>query len=383
MADTSFGVNHPLARKAWSKMLAAEAITDSYFGRFIPKETVTTKAGKAITRPKVGDKSGLVVLHNDLKKDAGDRIRCGLRVQLQGDGVLGDATLEGNEEGLDFYSDDILIDQLRHAVRVGGKMTEQRVPYNLREESKNGLRDWFAARFDTAAFNQLCGYTPATNLKYTGQNVVLAPTANRYIAASGSGDNDEDLGSSHTFTLDLIDYAVEKATTTSIEAGTGAKIRPLRVNGQDMYVMFLHPYQKTQLRTAAGGRWFDIQRAALEGGEDRGKNPIFNGAIGVYNNVVLHDTDRVTQGVNSSSGAAIPTVRRSIFCGAQALGMAFGGASADGNFEWNEQTFDYDNQFGVKAGSIFGMKKLRFSPEGGTGEDFGTIVVSSYATASA
>jgi N4-gp56 family major capsid protein len=364
-------------------MLAAEAITDTFFGRFIPKETVTNKAGKAMTRPKVGDKSGLVTLLDDVNKGSGDRIRCGLRIQLQGEGVLGDATLEGNEESLDFYSDDILINQFRHAVKISGKMTEQRVPYNLREEAKNGIRDYFAARFDEAAFNHLCGYTPETRMTRTGQNAVLAPTTNRHIVVGNApGSADEAITAADTFNLDAIDYAVEKAKTVSIAAGTGAKIRPIRVKGEDMYVMFLHPYQVTQLRTDSNSKWFEIQKAMLSGQNDRG-NPIFTGALGVYNNVVLHETDRITPGVNGSTGASISTVRRAIFCGAQSLGMAFGKDKSDGNFGWREEMFDYGNQLGVKAGSIFGIKKMRFNPVGGSGEDFGTIVVSSYAAASA
>ncbi len=60
-------------------------------------------------------------------------------MQLSGAGVAGDGTLEGNEEALTTYSDNIFIDQLRHAVRSAGKMTEQRVPFSIREEARAGL----------------------------------------------------------------------------------------------------------------------------------------------------------------------------------------------------------------------------------------------------
>jgi hypothetical protein len=43
---------------------------------------------------------------------------------------------------------------------------------------------------------------------------------------------------------------------------------------------------------------------------------------------------------------------------------------------WVEELFDYENQLGVSAGLIFGMKKTQFNSE-----DFGTIVVPTYAAA--
>jgi N4-gp56 family major capsid protein len=92
----------------------------------------------------------VIQIKEETSKSPGDRITVGLRMQLTGDGVSGDGTLEGNEEALTTYSDNVLIDQLRHAVRSAGKMTEQRVPFSVREESRMGLQDWFAGRMDAA-----------------------------------------------------------------------------------------------------------------------------------------------------------------------------------------------------------------------------------------
>ena len=84
----------------------------------------------------------------------------------------------------------------------------------------------------------------------------------------------------------------------------------------------------------------------------------------------------MTQGVNSSTGASIATVRRAVLCGAQAGVIAFGQDGGPGKMTWVEELFDYENQLGVSAGSIFGIKKTRYN-----GRDFGTIVISTRATA--
>jgi len=56
--------------------------------------------------------------------------------------------------------------------------------------------------------------------------------------------------------------------------------------------------------------------------------------------------------------------------------MAFGRDDGPNRYTWVEELFDYGNQLGVSAGSIFGMKKTRFN-----GADFGDVVMSSYAAA--
>jgi N4-gp56 family major capsid protein len=349
MAGTSYGVNAPEAVKLWRTKLAREALKATWVGKFIGT-----------------DDNSLIQLFDDTKKSAGDRITVTLRMQLTGDGVLGDGTLEGNEESLATYTDNLLVNQLRHAVRSAGKMSEQRIPWKHREEAMNGLKDWWSGRFDVSMFNQLSGYTPQGDTRYTGLQATIAPTSGLVVRPTGSAD--ESLGSTNIFTLDLIDSAVAIAKTTT------PVIRPVRVNGNDMYVCFLHPWQVKSLRSnTATGQWLDIQKAATMGDGSK-SNPIFTGALGVYNNVVLHEAYRVPHGVNSSSGAAITTVRRAVLCGAQAAAIGFGQGYSFESADWNEELFDYGNQLGVEAGFIFGMKKLVFNSA-----DFSTVVISTYS----
>src|SRR5262245_35488429 len=132
----------------------------------------------------------LIQIKPETSKGPGDRVRVTLRMQLTGDGVQGDGMQEGNEEALTTYTDDLLINQLRHAVRSEGKMTEQRIPFEIREEAMMGLSDWWADRIDTWAFNQLAGYTVQTDTRYTGHNSVTAPTRQVW---PGTSANDQSL----------------------------------------------------------------------------------------------------------------------------------------------------------------------------------------------
>ena len=359
MSLTSYGVNDPKAVKLWSKKVFTEALKTCYASRFIGKGS-----------------DNVVQIMEETSKGPGDTITVPVRMQLTGAGVQGDGTLEGNEEALTMFNDKVVIDQLRHAVRSGGKMSQQRVPFNVRNEAKNGLVDWWAGRLDYWFFNVLAGNTAVTDTRYTGNQAVVQPDSNHRLVGDGTvGTADDAITNTMKFQLSHIDKCVELAGTLDQSTAAGlVPLRPINIMGEKKFVMFLHDYQVYDLRTNAGsGQWLDIQKAAMTGGQIS-KNPIYTGALGEYNNTILHKAPRVPTGVNSTTGAAVTTVRRAIFCGAQAGLMAFGQDGGPSKMDWVEELFDYKNQLGVSCGLIAGLKKTQFN-----NNDFGVITVSTYA----
>ncbi len=355
MATTSYPVNDALTVKAWSKRLDVEALKETTFRRFMKD-----------------DPNALVQEKSETRKGKGDAVTFGLRMQLTGAGVVGSNVLKGNEESLTTYSDQLIIDELRHAVSVPGEDTidAQRVPFELREEAYSGLRDWWAGRLDTVMFNHLCGNTAETRSAYIGANSIQAPSTNRWIRAGGVA-NDQSL-STNAFSLSLIDQCVARAKTAT------PMIRPIRGLGAEVdYVCFVHPDQVRSLRSdaATAGGWMDLQKARIQGGE-RDSNNIFTGALGIYNRTMLVESSYIPQAINASTGVSIANTRRAVFCGAQALTFGVGQSYRDTKFTWAEELDDYGKILGVKAGLIFGMKKTRFNSE-----DFGTIAISTYALA--
>lgn len=351
MATTLYATGNALAVKVWAKKLFREALKQTYFSRF---------SGT--------DSSSVCQIRTELNKAAGDRITVGLRMQLTGAGIQGDGTLEGNEEGLITYTDNVFIDQLRHAVRSAGKMSEQRVTFDVRDECRVGLQDWTADRLDTSFFNQIGGNTAQADTRYTGNQATIAPDTAHKVFVNANELTDASISTTSLFSLAVIDKAVEKAVTAS------PLVRPVMVDGNAMYVCFIHPVQVTDLRTTTStGGWLDIQKAAMSGGRI-GDNPIFTGALGVYNNTVLHSAVRIPQAITAATSLVIASTRRAVFCGAQAAAMAYGQMSSDQEMTWVEELFDYGNQLGVSAGLIFGLKKLVFNSA-----DFGTITIPTYA----
>jgi N4-gp56 family major capsid protein len=361
VASTTFATGNNATVKLWAKKLWREALSQTYVSRFMGTGS-----------------DNVIQISEDLSKNSGDRVRTTLRMLLSGDGISGDSTLEGNEEALITYTDDVLVDQLRHAVRSAGKMTDQRISFSIREEARQGLTDWWSDRMDTWFFNQVGGvvYNWGGDTRKTGNNAIAAPTANHHFNANGRNIEaiaggtlvtEGSVGSasgSNKFYLEHIDQLITQAKTIT------PLIRPIRQQGDEFYVLFLHPHQVQDLRREATANtitWYDTQKARVQGGEM--SNGIFTGALGTYNGVVLHESNRVPTGASGS--ATVAKVKRALFCGAQAAQAAFGQGFSTGRMSWTEEVFDYGNSLGVSAGLIGGMKKAQYNSA-----DFGSFVLS-------
>lgn len=357
MAVRTYAVGDAETGKFWNKRLAREAMKQTYISNYIRD-----------------DGNALCELKTDTQKGAGDRITYTLRMQLTGDGVGENETQEGNEEAISTYTDSATLGELSHAFRGRTKITQQRVPFDLGREGNDALSDWWSTRIDVSAFNQLCGNTAQTNQKYTGWNATTAPTSGRQLWALAGGTTDQALTSTNVFTLSMIDKAREVART----GGSGGLVpmRPIKgLPGGAEYVCFIHPTQHTSLRldTSTLG-WMDLQKAMLQGGKGD-DSVVWKGGLGVYNKVLLVEADHVTNGVNSTTSAAITTVKRAVLCGAQALVTGYGKGYGPENWEVKEETFDYGRQYGANGLSVFLFKKAKYNSS-----DFATIVLSSYAT---
>jgi N4-gp56 family major capsid protein len=354
--DTNFAVNHPLAVKLFAKKLYHDIIGESYVGKFMGKSD-----------------SSLIQVKTETQKEAGDKITFGLRSLLTGDGVSEGTTLEGAEEAMVHYNDAVVLGQLRHAVRSAGKMSEQRVPWSVREEARMGLKDWWIERMETIIANQIAGNTAVTDTRYVGHNATSAPTSGRLIVG-GSETAETSLSATTTHAIKLSDLDKAVAIAKTAVSGGRQRIRPIKIAGKDHYACFLHPYQILQLRKDAStqGNLWDVLRSQLTGGDIK-DNPLITGAMFMYNNVVVHEWSYLPATVGASDNTLY---RRGVFCGAQACAVAFGQANGPSKMSWEEELFDYKDKLGVGAGMILGAKKTVFNST-----DFGSIVLAGYAPA--
>jgi hypothetical protein len=144
-------------------------------------------------------------------------------------------------------------------------MSEQRVPFSVRQESMDGLKDWWADRLDTWFFNQAGGFTAQTDVRYTGMQAVLAPDTT-HIFRPNSKTTDESLTTGDEFSLAHIDRMIARAKTFNSAGGGAVPIRPIRYKGGDYYVLFIHPFQTfsapLELQCWRMGRLAEVQASS-------------------------------------------------------------------------------------------------------------------------
>jgi N4-gp56 family major capsid protein len=163
------------------------------------------------------------------------------------------------------------------------------------------------------------------------------------------------LTTANTFQLTFWDTAVRaaKALTTGI--------RPIKINGRDLYIGVMHPSQTTDMRqNTSTGQWLDLEKAALTGG-DIGDNPIWWNSLGMYHGVLMHENTRVTNSV-ANAGTAVANTKRAAFLGAQAAVLAFGRGQGEAQkFRWLEELRDFGRQIGIGVSAIWGLVKVQFN----------------------
>ena len=325
------------------------------------------------------------------QSEKGARAVLTLLADMTGDGIVGDNTLEGNEEALRAYDIVVGLDQLRFANRLAGRLADQKSVVNFREHSRDALAYAMADRMDQLAFLTLSGI--GYNLKNngglrpqmnSGQNLndlafgsdVTAPTSNRhrrFDASNGivAGDVTAVAAAdklSYGAIVDLKAYAKDQY------------IRGLRGAGNDeTYHLFVTPQVMADLKLDS-----DFLANVRQAGVRGPGSSLFSGSSSLMvDGIMVHEfrhvfnTSGATSGSSSNAGSAGykwgagADVNGSacLFCGAQALAMADIGAP-----EIVEDTFDYGNQNGISIGKIFGLKKPKYhSDVTGQSEDFGVI----------
>lgn len=360
MSTTNIPFGDAKAQKKWSAALAQDTIKESYFeARFIGT-----------------DMNNIIQRKTELESDAGDTISFDLSVRLRNKPTYGDARLEGREEQLRFFTDTVLIDQVRHAASCGGKMSRKRTAHDMRKIAKDKLSGYFAQLCDELLFIYLSGARGINedfieDTSYTGfaGNSLDAPDTD-HLLYGGTATSKASITSSDKMTNAVVERAAVKAKMMQARSPTTANMVPIKVGSADHYVLLMSEDQAYDMRTADTNGWLANQRAAAAA-EGR-KNPIFEGSLGMTNNVVLHSHRNVIRFNDYGAGANLPAAR-ALFMGRQAAVVAYG-TTGGMRYTWEEIEKDYKNEPSVAAGFIGGMKKSRFNSK-----DFGVLSIDTYA----
>ena len=338
---TMFLTNNALTRKRFAKDL---------FAVILPAMEYADLVGTG--------SDSIVQMRTELGKGEGDTVTMGIRYPLSGEGRVGNDDIEGHEEALIFKDFSLTIEELNHAVDTGGKMEEQRVPYNLLQEGKSALQDWWGDKLSYMLINHLCG---VTTYRVAGKTFAQNPTAADTGHAMTVNDVVEaSLTSADIMDLSFLDRMKQRA---EIPYTNCLKLRPLKKGGKNYYRVILHNYVFDQLRANTNiAQWGDMLRSA-------GKLAMPNVEI-EYNGMLIGKSERIP--------AVSTNIYRNVFLGCQAACIAWGGAgdSKGTVMAFHPYTRDADRFLMIRGGGILGVKKVVFNSL-----DYGVITGSSYATA--
>lgn len=368
MSKTSFGKMDQLTQMKWGRGVLIEAERSSLVGKFIGSDP----------------ERHIIVKYDDLEKGQGDTLRTALLHTLDDTAVRGDSLLSGKGCKLEFSFEDICIDVTRKAVNWETLMSGQRTPYNLRKLARSQLKNWGARLIDRTFFNHLAGYSPANGNPFLdGNNDICEPSDERICLPNGHEcEDDVNTDPTAVMTLDRISGAV--ALAKNLNGKDEETFRPIQMEGGEYFILFISDEDRLNLRRDPC--WKEVQQFALAGGDIR-NNPLFTGAIGMWDNVLIYDTNRLPNGVAKDDCKPLPNVRRSVLVGAGAMSMAYGGIEGAKGL-WTEEVSDHTKCREVGYTKIWGMKKNRYAPQDACPrgqkfieeqcQDYATLVLPSY-----
>jgi N4-gp56 family major capsid protein len=363
---TNFAALTTNQKTGWSLDLWRQARNMSFINQFLGK-----------------DSNSMIQHITELKKsEKGARAVITLLADLEGDGIAGDRTLEGNEEAMRSYDQIIRIDQLRHANRHEGRMADQKSIVNFRTESRDKLAYWLGDRIDQLAFLTMSGVS--YNMKNSGAARVGSDLPYLEFAADVTAPSSKRYGR-YNNTSKQIEWGTGNGSITTtdtpawelfVAAKAYAKDNYIRgikeKGGEETYHAFLTPTAMARLKLDP--TYLQNLRYAQSRGAG---NELFTGSSVKIDGIYIHEFRHVYNTRLAASGSkwgsgGLVDGEQMLFCGAQAMGMADIGTA-----EWVEKGFDYENQQGISTGKIVGFKKPQFYTQysGSTVEDFGILSI--------
>lgn len=398
MADTSILHANALTQQKWS---------DTHFEIMLENMQFSKQIGT--------DTDSMIIMDKDLTKGPGDKVTMELDMPLSNAGGTDDSDLEGNEEAMVFMNYPVEIHERSNAVKSAGKMSEKRSAVKILSKATFALGRWSAEAVDNDLLWGLSGLGNQNTYAGEGTSSILtinekAPSSSRiyFGGATVAGVVTSETSDSLIGDADGTDYLnylmntkiIDKIKTRAMLAFP--KFRPtVSMNGRFYYAMYLHPWQVDALRAETGASgWAQIEANAnkrgveanrLFGKDGTGRDRIFDGAVGIWNDVILYSYERIetrtggesfddpntaTNIIDDNIVAGTSAVARALFCGAQAGTLAWGQM-------WKRyvKNFDYNRKPGTATDGIYGVSKVRFNDPGAgqaannAQEDFGVWAV--------
>lgn len=346
MAYTEILTTHGLTEEIWDNQIFSEYIGMLWWNNIM---------GTSI--------NSVIQVKDDLTKKAGDAITIGLRGQMQGGHITGNAKAIGNEGKVDFYFQRITIDNDRVVIKIENvPMTQKRVGFDVLTQARQALEDKAKLALEDAITTALVDVT--------------ARVRGRYLYGSTDGN----WNATHATALTAVDNTADQLSTSMIDiakrkalipVNATAKIMPMQTKVgkayEEWFICIGHTYAIRDLVNNDAA--FRNAQLLLPPNANR-DSILFSGSSfkGSWNGSLIYEYDK------------IPLVASTIQCchnlllGAQAASVCWGQRS-----KFGEEFADLKHDVSYELHEIRGVSKLYF--DRATPEDQGIVHVFSAAVA--
>lgn len=305
---------------------------------------------------------------------------------LNGGGV-GAGTLTGNEEVIDNDGYQVKPVWRRNAVVVK-KSEEHKSSIQLLNAGRTTLKMWAeddlrdkiifslgAIAEADSAFDEDTGHSKQVNLAEASvaqQDAYSAANEFRLLFGDSEVNYDADFSAAIVAVTAGMTLDADAVTNFKVMAKRRNKtlgipsIKPIRVNssvGREFFVMFTGSLSFRDLKTDT-----TITQANREARErDVEKNPIFQDGDLIYDGVIIKEIPEIES--DGTLGASSAPVSPTYFCGAQALGIAWGQMTRT----TKRSETDYGFVKGAGVEELRGVEKLFYNEHGNAGLQHGMI----------
>jgi N4-gp56 family major capsid protein len=334
MADTTVASN--LQQQQWEDDFYAEYTRDTLFYPYMGT-----------------DENSIIQVKEDLMTKAGKTITFQLVTRLQGSGITGDNTLEGNEEALGNYGHNVTVDQLRNAVRRG-KMEQKHTNIDILEAARVMLKLWIMDDLRNDIISAMMspnidGVTAYASCNEAMKDAWVTANSDRVLFGAvvsnySTGDHSASLLNVDS-TTDVLDYDIIQLAKRRTKKAD-RHIRPIQIKGgREFFVAFCESYSFRDLKA-------DTESMHTSGAVRGKDNPLFTDPDLMLDGVICREVPEIP--VITGVGASSIDVGPNFMCGAQALGVAWAQRSKFAI----DKTIDYGNIWGVSISEVRGVEKL-------------------------
>lgn len=311
-----------MANTTTTSSLVVENFLSDFFKEYVRDSLFAPYTGTGSNNP--------IVIKQDRQK-----VNIPLVAKLDGNGVSGNATLDGNEEIMANYSYTLTPTYYRNGVRLSNEEREK-PNIDLMRASREMLMSWGMEKVRDDTIKEALGSLSAGGTTVTVDDTTAAinTTADTWVTNNsdrvlyGAATTNLSAGD-HSASLANVDTTNDKMTgdivrlARKIAREANPLIRPIRVaNGVETYVLFCGTQAFIHLKE-------DLETLHSNAGQRGEGNPLFRPGDLIWDNVVIREIPEIKTLLADSTyyataGDSSSKVEPYFLCGAQAVGYGLG-----------------------------------------------------------